>query len=71
MSEEDVLNLSPSESDKFILKRAPVSSGSMNTNVDRGAKIQEVTNPSSLVAVMRTLAAKVEELQQESVSCHR
>ena len=66
MSEE--LILSANDSDLGILQRAPkVSSGTTNTPVDRGPMRPGVTDPMSLVKTMRSMAASLKELHDESV----
>ena len=60
--------LSASDSELGILQRAPkVSSGTTDTLVDRGPMRPGVTDPSSLVKTMRSMAASIKELQDESL----
>ena len=62
----DDLILSANDSDLGILQRAPeVSSGTMNTSVDRGPMRPGVTDPMSLVKTMRSMAASIKELQDK------
>ena len=68
----DDLIITASDSDLGILQRSPaVSSGTKNTSVDRGPKRPGVTDPESLVKTMRSMAASIKELEDESLETKR
>ena len=66
--DEEVMHLSPSESDKDILKRSGEdSSEATTTSVATGFMSSSVTDPGLVMKTLRIMSAKVEELQQEAL----
>jgi hypothetical protein len=68
---KEELIISPSNSDKDILQQPAGSSETMNTTVDKGIKRSVVTNPSLVMKTIRTLHAKVEELQKDAIRARK
>ena len=61
--DEEVMHLSPSESDKDILKRSGEDSSEANTTpVATGFMSSSVTDPGLVMKILRIMSAKVEEL---------